>query len=355
MDRLCEDTRYRQQLQECAKTALDWKLLSNKTILITGASGLLGSYFIDLIMYRNYKYHDNIRLIAVSRDEAEAKIRFQTYWEEMHFQYLKHNVNESFPVEAEADYVIHAASNTHPVLYATDPIGTITANVEGTRKVLDYAIACKAQRVLFLSSVEIYGENRGDVEYFDEEYCGYIDCNTLRAGYAEGKRLGEALCQAYRQAHNVDIVIPRLSRIYGPTMRLSDSKAIAQFIKKGIAEEDIVLKSKGNQLYSYTYVADAVMALLYCLLYGEDGQAYNVSADESDITLKHLAELIATKANTKVVYELPDEVEQAGYSKATKALMKNDKLKQLNWRSMYNIRTGICETMDILKDILCKP
>lgn len=352
MKSLYEDEKYLQQLNKCAELPIDWALLSSKTILLTGATGMIGSCLVDLIMHRNTKYQNDIKLVAISRNETEAKLRFQKYWNDKNFQYINHNVDQPFAIDVKADYVIHAASNTHPLLYSTDPIGTITANVEGTKNVLDYAVGCKAQRVMFLSSVEIYGENRGDTEYFDENYCGYIDCNTVRAGYPEGKRLGEALCQAYRKAHNVNVVIPRLSRIYGPTMRMSDSKAIAQFIKKGLAGENIVLKSEGNQLYSYAYVTDAVMALLYCLIYGEDGQAYNVSGDESDITLKELAALIAKKTNTNVVFELPNEIESAGYSKATKALMNNDKLKQLNWKSYYNIEEGISCTMDILSSVL---
>lgn len=352
MKQLHEIEQYRQQLHSSAELPIDWKQLNNKTILLTGASGMIGSYFIDLIMYRNRRFQSNIQLLAMSRNEEEAKERFQDYWNDDNFRYIRHNVDQPFDMDIKADYVIHAASNTHPLLYATDPIGTITANVQGTKNALDYVVSCKAQRVMFLSSVEIYGENRGDVEAFDEGYCGYIDCNTLRAGYTEGKRLGEAMCQAYRKAENVNVVIPRLSRIYGPTMRPGDSKAIAQFIKKGLAAEDIVLKSEGSQLYSYTYVADAVSAMLYCLLYGEDGQAYNVSGDESDITLKELASLIAAKAGTKVVFDIPDAVESAGYSKATKALMSNEKLKQLNWKSNYNIEKGIYCTMDIAGAVL---
>lgn len=131
-----------------------------------------------------------------------------------------------------ADYIIHAASNTHPVAYAGDPVGTIAANVIGTDNLLKWASAVKCKRFVFLSSVEVYGENRGDTDKFAEDYMGYIDCNTLRAGYPESKRTGEALCQAYRKQDGMDIVIPRLSRAYGPTMLASDTKAISQFIKK---------------------------------------------------------------------------------------------------------------------------
>ena len=173
----------------------------------------------------------------------------------------------NFPALPTMDYCIHLASSTHPVQYATDPIGTITANIIGTRNLLEFASSHGCKRFAFASSNEIYGENRGDTELFKEDYCGYIDCNTMRAGYPESKRCGEALCQAYIRQKNMDIVIPRLTRSYGPTLLSSDTKALTQFLHKGLAGEDIVLKSEGTQYYSYTYVADAVSGLLTVLLW----------------------------------------------------------------------------------------
>ena len=202
-----------------------------------------------------------------------------------------------------------------------------------------------SERFLFASSVEIYGENRGDTELFTEDYCGYIDSNTLRAGYPESKRVGEALCQAYAKQRNMDVVIPRLSRVYGPTMKVDDTKALSQFIKKAINKEDIVLKSAGTQYYSYTYVTDAVSALLYCLLCGKSGEAYNISDKESDIHLRDLAAILAEIAGTKVVFDIPDATEQAGYSKATTAVMDSTKIRKLGWKAMVPIREGLRKTV----------
>jgi nucleoside-diphosphate-sugar epimerase len=235
--------------------------------------------------------------------------------------------------------------------YSTDPIGTITTNIIGLGNMLDFACAHGAARFAFASSNEIYGENRGDTELFDEEYCGYINCNTMRAGYPESKRCGEALCQAYKAQKGLDVVIPRLTRSYGPTMLMSDTKAISQFIRKGIAEEDIVLKSAGTQYYSYTYVADAVSGLLTILLVGKNGEAYNIADKSSDIMLKDLAAIIAESVGKKVVFELPDAVEAAGYSTATKARLDGSKLKELGWKPRYDMEQGLSRTIKILKEI----
>ena len=148
---------------------------------------------------------------------------------------------------------------------------------------------------------------------------------------------------------NLDIVIPRLSRTYGPTMQMSDSKAIAQFIKNAVRKEDIVLKSEGNQLYSYTYVADAVSAILYILSNGECGQAYNIADKKSNKTLKEIAQILAEKSEVKLIFELPDAKEAQGYSKATKALLDAKKLEELGWRSHSDIEVGLSETVDIIR------
>lgn len=194
---------------------------------------------------------------------------------------------------------------------------------------MEFAVEHQAARFCFASSNEIYGENRGDAEFFDENYCGYINANTLRAGYPESKRCGEALCQAYKFQKKLDIVIMRLTRSYGPTMLMSDTKAISQFIKKAIAGENIVLKSAGMQLYSYTYVADAVSGLLTILLKGESGEAYNIAEEHGDIMLKDLAALIAKHGGKEVVFEIPDSIEASGYSTVTKARLDGHKLMKL--------------------------
>lgn len=348
---LYENTLYRQEIRMAAQRSLPWDSFRDKSVLISGATGLVGSFLIDVLMERNEQHGMNCRIYALGRSREKAQARFGARSRDPLFTFIPYDINLPFARDdlGRVDFVLHLASNTHPLQYATDPIGTITTNIIGLQNMLEFACAHSAERFAFASSNEIYGENRGDSEFFDEAYCGYIDCNTLRAGYPESKRCGEALCQAYRKQKGIDICIPRLTRSYGPTMLQADTKAISQFIKKGIAGEDIVLKSAGTQYYSYTYVADAVSGLLTVLLLGESGAAYNIADPASDITLRDLAALIAENAGTKVVFEIPDAVEAQGYSKATKARLDGTKLRALGWRPAYDIRSGIFRTMEILK------
>lgn len=342
---------YLNQVRLAAEYLLDWEKLNNKTILISGATGMIGVFLIDVLMYRNKAFNSNIHIIAMGRDYGKLEKRLGIYLNKPEFNYFKHDVN--IPtiqrnIEKKVNYIIHGASNTHPIQYSTDPIGTIEANVIGTKNLLEFSALHDSCRFVYLSSVEIYGENRGDTEFFDEEYCGYINCNTLRACYTESKRLGETLCQAYISSKSIDVVIPRLCRVYGPTMFSSDSKALSQFIQKAVSGEDIVLKSEGKQRFSFIHVADAVSAILTVMLNGKVGEAYNVSDNNEDYCLRDLGEFLAKLSGNKVIYELPDEEERKGYSTATKALLNNEKLRELGWECQYSIWDGLRETYEIL-------
>lgn len=350
--KMIENKLYQEDLKTVAEFDLPWEKLNGKTMFLSGATGMVGSFLTDVLLYRNKVHNMGCTVLALGRNERKAKERFSYCFEDDYFRFIAQDINRplSLPNLRKVDYVLHLASNTHPVAYATDPIGTILTNIEGTKNMLDFALEHHAERFAFASSNEIYGENRGDVEQFDESYCGYIDCNTLRAGYPESKRCGEALCQAYQKQKGLDIVIPRLTRSFGPTMLMSDTKAISQFILKAVKGEDIVLKSAGTQYYSFTYVADAVSGLLTVLLKGESGEAYNIADESCDITLKNLAEMIADCAGTKVVFDLPNAVEAEGFSKATKARLNNGKLKALNWKATTKVECGIEKTIKIVKE-----
>ncbi len=349
--KIYENEEYREDVRYTASLKLPWEKLQDVSVLISGASGLLGSFLIDTLMERNQRGM-NCTIYALGRSERYARERFANYWEDRHFHYLLQDINQ--PVAGvvcdKVDYVLHLASNTHPVAYALDPIGTIHTNIIGTDHMLQFAETHQTKRVAFASSNEIYGENRGDVECFLEDYCGYLDSNTLRAGYPESKRCGEALCQAYRRQKKLDIVISRFTRSYGPTMQMSDTKAISQFIQRAITGKDIILKSAGMQYYSYTYVSDAVSGFLTILLCGENGQAYNIADSASDIMLRNLAQIIAEITGSQVIFEIPDELEKTGYSTATKARLDSTKLQKLGWTARYDIREGVERTIRILKE-----
>ena len=343
MKALTEMAAYRADVERAAAEPLPWDRLAGKSIVITGGTGLIGSFVVDVLL----KAAPAARITLLGRNAARAEERFG---KRVDFLCWDAFSGAAPALEGPADFVLHLASNTHPRAYATSPIGTIAANVIATNSLLALAADKRATRFLFASSNEIYGENRGDAELFDESYCGYIDCNTLRAGYPESKRCGEALCQAYIAERGLDCVVARLTRTFGPTVLKTDSKASSQFFANALRGEDIVLKSEGRQFYSFLHVADSATGLLYTLLKGERGQAYNIADASCDTTLRELAAMIAQCAGRSVVFDPPDKVELAGFSKATKARLDGSRLRALGWKAHYSIREAVQATYALLKE-----
>ncbi len=341
---------YLNDIKNASEINVDWDKLKGMTVMITGASGLINSSLIDILMYRNQHFNNNIHIIAVGRNIQKLTSRFSVYSNNDELKFLQADINQPIDYSAEVDYIINGASNTHPVAYATQPIETILTNVIGTNNMLSLAVNCKVKRFVQMSTVEVYGENRGDIDGFTEDYCGYIDCNKVRAGYPESKRTSEALCQAYIAKHDLDVVIARPCRIYGPTMGLDDSKASAQFIKNALEGKDIVLKSEGKQEFSYCYMIDVATALIYIMLNGAKGEAYNISDKESDIRLRDFASLVARQNGRKVVFDVPTSVEKRGSSTVSKSLLDSLKLEVLGWKAHTHMEDGVRKTIEILKN-----
>jgi len=341
---------YINDIQKIMSYPLNWSFFSKKNVLVTGATGLIGTFLIDILMYRNIEYNNHINIYAVSRNEDKALKHFSEYNDSQFFNLIIKDIR--YPINdlnISIDYIIHGASNTHPVAYSTEPINTIMLSILGTKSILDLASFNNVKRTLFLSSVEIYGENRGDVESFNEEYLGYIDCNTLRAGYPEGKRACESLCQAYIKEKNIDIIIARCARTFGPTMNNEDSKVIAQFIKNAVKGENIILKSKGEQLFSYCYAADVCYAILFLLINGENTHAYNIANSELNYSLLQIAAFLSEHYKSEIIFDCPSNLESAGFSKATNALLSCFKINKLGWTACFPVKESLINTIDILR------
>lgn len=335
---------YREDLERILSADHPWERLRGRKVLVTGATGMVGSMIVDTLA--SVMDDHGFELIAMSRNGSELQRLFAVHLVHSGFSMVAHDVNG--PLDLSCDTVFHCASNTHPRLYSGDPIGTIATNVIGLNNLLEMVSSSGDGRFVFLSSVEIYGQNRGDVDAFDESYCGYIDCNTVRAGYNESKRVGEALCQAYGSQKGLDFVIPRLSRLYGPSMRLDDSKAMSQFLINAAKGENIVLKSKGDQFFSYCYVSDAVSSIFHLFFNGETGNAYNVSGLDSDSTLADIAYELASISGTEVIFDVPDERERRGYSTATRAVLDISKVMATGWRPEMSLKDGLRRTVSSL-------
>lgn len=320
--------------------------VSGGSVLVTGSTGLIGSCIIDVLLTANSLFDKKFEVFALGRNKKQIQSRFKVN-ESLHF--VIQDIKKPITVDG-LDYIIHAASNADPKSYALYPVETITTNIFGAKNVLDY---CKGTntRALLTSTFEIYGKLEQD-KYSEDEY-GIIDLGILRSCYPESKRTAEMLFKSYADEYEVDCVIARLSSIYGPTMKVDDSKAHAQFIRNALSGENIVLKSSGSQVRTYCYVMDAVSGILTVLFKGKVGEAYNVANEVSIASISELAQVIADYAGTEVVYDLPDEVEKKGFSKPQNCVLRTEKLRKLGWCGRYDLKTGINETMTILKETIC--
>ena len=317
---------YKDDIIAVANLELPWEKLSNSNILITGATGLIGSCLVEVLMSRpNKDYH----VYASGRNEERAKARFAEFANDSDFHFFKYDVMKPLEGDIHFDYIIHAASNASPNFFATKPVEVIKSNIDGVSNLMDYGMEHGLKRLLFVSSGEVYGE--GDGRVFTENYSGYVNPTSPRSCYPSSKRAAETLCVSYGAEYGIETVIARPSHTYGPNFTESDNRVYAQFIRNVLKGEDIVMKSTGSQFRSWCYVVDCASAFLYILLKGENGQAYNIADASSNISIKELAEMIAGIGGKNVVIDLPSDAEKAGYNVVTKSIFSTEKLEGLGW------------------------
>ena len=313
-------------------------------ILVTGASGLIGSCLVDVLSYANRYCGATYQIYALGRNRERLESRFAY---DRTIQICSRNINDPIIIE-DLDYIVHAASSADPYSYAKYPVETILTNVIGAKNVLEYC-KHKTTRALLTSTFEVYGKK--DTELLSEEDFGLIDENQIRSSYPESKRVAELLFRTYHSEYNVDCLIARLPSVYGPQSSRNDNKAHAEFIRKAVANQPIVLKSAGLQKRTYCCVWDVVSALLYLLFNGIAGEAYNIANRESTTTICQLASLIADLTGTSVVYQTPNEEEAKGYSKPQDSVLSPDKINQLGWKARYNLNEGIELTLSIARQL----
>ena len=335
---------YYDDIVAAASISIPWDKLSGSNILITGATGLIGSCLVDTLMsHPNKDYH----IYASGRNEKRAKERFQKYLSDPSFHFFKYDVQTPLVCNIDFQYIIHAASNASPNFFATKPVEIVKSNILGVANLIDYGIYHGLKRFLYISSGEVYGE--GDGRIFVEDYSGYVNPTSSRSCYPSSKRTAETLCVSYSTEYGIDTVIARPCHTYGPDFTESDNRVYAQFIRNVLAGEDIKMKSSGSQFRSWCYIVDCVTALLFILLKGESGQAYNIADEKSNISIKELAQIIASIKGKKVILENPTSTELAGFNVVKKSVFSTEKLKSLGWNVNSNIKDNFEKILEYLK------
>ena len=289
---------------------IPWSELENGAVLITGATGTIGSALVRTIVAANEKYNLNIK----------------TYTP---------NIREPFSIDGNIDYIFHCAAITKSAEMVSNPVGVMAVSIDTTRNILELAKAKQTKSVVYLSSMEIYGQNiNGEVS---ENDLGYLDLTNPRSSYPESKRFCETLCNAYHSQHGIPVKTARLAQTFGAGTSKDDTRIFAQFARSVIAKNDIILHTEGKSIGNYCYISDAVRALFTLLLKGENGQAYNIANPAASMTIRETAELVAGKFGLNVKIEIPPNSQKLGYAPDSGYRLNIEKITHLGWKPKYDL------------------
>lgn len=325
-----------------------WERLKNKTVLVTGASGRLGIYIAQAMLKANDQRKLNIKVLLLARSRAKLEKEYGELLSRKDVVILLQDVTASINYEEQVDYIFHTAGLASPSDFTHRPIETLWGHVQGTKNVLDFAIAKKTEKVLYVSTVETYGTWTSE-QGIKESDIGPMSCTNYRACYPEAKRLCETMLACYKKEHGLEYVGVRMSHTLGPGIVLDDGRAFAEFIRNALVGEDIVLQSDGSAVRTYTYTADAVAAMFLVLLDGTE-EYYNVASVENQISIRDLANLIASMSEkqTKVRYA-SNEGPRLAYLPFKLGILDCTRLEELGWKPQVDTEHTFRWTMESFK------
>lgn len=328
-----------EDLESVLTSNIPLSMLESKVILVTGATGLVGSMIIRSLLYANIKLQLNIKVLAVIRNEEKAKQIYGELIKLPEFKLIVNDIRNNIIIEENVDYIYHCASITTSKIMIEKPVETLLTAVEGTKNLLELAVEKKVKSFVYVSSMEMYGKTEDNVGDVKETDLGYIDPLAVRSNYPESKRLCENMCIAYMEEYGVPIKIARLAQTFGAGILPGENRVFAQFARSVINKKDIILHTEGKSEGNYCYTRDMVEGIILILLKGKNGEAYNVSNPITHTTIANMAEMVANKianGKIKVVYDIP-ETNTFGYAADTKMKLNSDKLMKLGWEPKVNL------------------
>lgn len=314
---------------------IDFSHMENKTVLVTGATGLIGSSIIISMLEWNRKNVNKVKVIAVVRSIKKAETVFSDYNND-EIEYLESDVCTLNAKEMSVDYIIHGASRTSSKAFINEPVETIMTAIIGTKNMLDFAKMNNCKGFVYLSSMEVYGTPLTDEKIYEDRPSD-LNVMEVRTSYPESKRMCENLCVSYASEYNVPAKVVRLTQTFGPGVQYNDGRVFAEFARCIIEGRDIILKTKGETKRNYLYTADAVTAILKVLIDGEIANAYNAANEETYCSIYEMACESAklSKNGINVVIEENTDISKFGYAPVLKMNLSTDKLKAIGWKPAY--------------------
>lgn len=339
-------------LKEIVEQKIDFLKIKNKKILITGATGMLASYFMYVLMYLNDKFDYKIKIYSLVRNEKKLE-EITNFSKRNDIIPVVQDVCEEINIEDKIDYIIHMASSADPKSFTNNPVGVINANVIGTLNVLKLAKKNQSE-VLFTSTREVYG--KVDKEWVSENDMGILDCTDVRSCYPESKRMAENLICCYSYQYEMKYKIARIAHSYGPGMNINnDGRIMADLISNVVDGKDILLKSTGEAKRAFCYITDAISALLRIMLNENANEIYNVANETEEISIKDLAYKMGSmykEKNIKVIFDIQENKNQ--YLKFERRGLNTKKLENIGWKPIIDLENGIRRTVNYFENLKSK-
>ncbi|WP_457405546.1 NAD-dependent epimerase/dehydratase family protein [Pseudomonas sp. TE24901] len=327
--------------------ALPWHRLKGQKVLITGASGFLAAYMVETLLFLNETQGLEIQIFALVRSRQRFERRFAHAMGRADLICIEQDVSEPLAFDVRPDYIVHAASQASPKYYSTDPIGTLSANTLGTAALLKRAAESGSKGFLFFSSGEVYGQT--DSVPTSERDFGFVDPTSVRACYAESKRMGENMCISWQHQAGVPATIVRPFHTYGPHMLLNDGRVYADFVANILNNQPITMKGDGTARRAFCYAADAVAGFWTVLFNGAHGEAYNVGNPEGEISIRELAEMLAglyPEKKLSVLFAARENDSTYLVSPIVRNCPDIAKVKKLGWLPRTSVREGFKKTIE---------
>lgn len=323
-----------------ASEYIDWDRFRGKTILITGATGMLPSYIALTLLELNRTRGLGCKILAVCRSKDKFMDIYHRYSAQDGIELINQDVTVPINHDGDIHFIVHAASQASPKYYGTDPVGTLNANIIGTHNLLQLAKDKGSESFLFFSTGGVYGEVSG--ESISESDYGPINPLSVRNCYFESKRMAENMCVSYNHQYHTHAKIVRIFHTLGPLINLNDGRAFSDFCKAVVERKDIVLRSKGEAVRSFGYAVDAATAFFLILLKGVDSDAYNVGGGiANETSIRDLAEMLAREYKSEgidLVYDINPADLTYGLMKTPvhREVPDTTKLENLGWRRRFS-------------------
>lgn len=344
-----------QDMEDIYSRELPWKELDGKTILLTGAYGMLASYIVYFLFFIRNKKNIKVNLIAIVRNKDKFYKKFSDITEMDNITVIENDVSEPMDIDGNIDYIIHAASLASPQYYSVCPVDVLNPNTIGTYYLLQLAKEKNVKGFLMFSTCDVYGVPNAVNGMITEDSYGRMDTLDIHNCYSESKRMAETMCKAFNVQYGIHTKIARIAHTYAPTMDIdNDPRVFASFVKNIVTGQDIVMKSDGSGKRSFCYITDAIAGYFMILFKGVDGEAYNVCNTSQFISVKELADILVSLYPEKKLKVIRKDRSKSEHYTENSLLVgcenipDNSKLEKLGWNAEINVKEGFKRVVEYL-------